>query len=353
MIIQIGVPIDIISSFAMAGYFMYGLGSLLGGILADRFGESKIVSLCISLSGASTLLIFLFPNLVGFAIGFFIMSFWASFYHPSSYSMISKVYDKGLGTALGIHGASGSLGQIFAPATSVFVGFIFGWQYSFLVFGLLAILLGILLSRFHFEYSRENKFDRNVLADLLKTPFFWRLCLFTTFNGLIIRGVEFILPTFLVDVRFFDVLFAGLIASTLLMAGVIGQIVGGKGSDSFGSTRVLVLNSIGILFSLIILTFVSQPLIGVGLFVTIYGISMYATQPSFNHLTASVSRAQIRGALYGILFFLNFGVGSLSVFITGWISAKFTAGLSVIFLILLAFLGIMAALLLIKVKSSK
>lgn len=155
------------------------------------------------------------------------------------------------------------------------------------------------------------------------------------------------------DVRFFDVLFAGLIASALLMAGVIGQIVGGKGSDSFGSTRVLVFNSIGILLGLIILTFVSQPLIGVGLFVMIYGISMYATQPSFNHLSASVSRAQIRGALYGILFFLNFGVGSLSVFITGWISAKFTTDLSVIFLILLAFLGIMAALLLTKVKSSK
>ncbi|MEM2430226.1 MAG: MFS transporter, partial [Nitrososphaerales archaeon] len=218
MIIQMGVSIKDVSTFATIGYFIYGLGSIVGGILANKLGELKVLTLCVSFSGVGTIIIFLFPSLLGFALGFIIMSIWASFYHPTVYSLISKVYSSNLGTAFSIHGAAGNIGQILTPSISAIIGLTYGWQYSFLLFGILTIVIAIPLYSFHIERLKEGKVSVDIFINLLKGLTFWKLYAFNIFNGLVFRGVEFILPTFLVVAKYFKIEIAGYAMSIMLLA---------------------------------------------------------------------------------------------------------------------------------------
>ncbi|MCS7116577.1 MAG: MFS transporter [Nitrososphaerales archaeon] len=350
MITQMGVSIKIISTFATIGYFIYGFGSIVGGILTNRLGELKVLILCITLSGVSTIIICLSPNLLGFASGFLIMSIWASFYHPTAYSLISKVYKLNLGAAFGMHGAIGNVGQIFTPTISAFIGLYYGWQYSFLTFGILTIMAAIPLYKFHIEGLKEGEMDMDTFLNLFKRSTFWKLYAFNIFNGSVFRSVEFILPTFLVIVKSLKVEVAGYAMSIMLVAGILGQLIGGRLADKFGSYKMLIAESLGIAISLILLIFIPSPIMGIALFVIIYGISMYASYPSFNYLAAFVSEPQIRGALYGFLFFMTFGCGSLSVFLTGLISHEYGADVAIMVLIVIAILALIVSIFLPKAR---
>jgi MFS family permease len=75
--------------------------------------------------------------------------------------------------------------------------------------------------------------------------------------------------------------------------------------------------------------------VAVAVFIALYGIAFYGHQPALNALAGFMTPEERRGLVYGVLFFIGFGMGSISQAITGYISDK--VGITVSFYVLTLF----------------
>jgi len=321
--------------------FIYGAGSLVGGSLSDRLGEIKTIALSLALAGASTLIFLVAGDLVVFGLGLLCIGVWASLYHPTANSIISKVFRVNMAEAMGLHGTGGNVGYMFAPLITVAMGSLWGWRIPMLFFGLLSILVSILILKLpKVRLERNQKGIKTV--EVIKTRGLLTLLIYNVAVGLYFKGVEFIFPTFVQErFPFFE---KGLIATVkgvavfgIFAAGILGQWLGGRASDSFGSKKALIGTSTGVSLSmfLMLLLISPQPILGVTVFVLLYGLCFYGHQPALNSLAGLITPEGMRGTMFGILFFFSFGLGSASTFIAAFFADRYS--LEIAFLVLLIF----------------
>jgi len=236
--------------------------------------------------------------------------------------------------AMGIHGMGGSTGQVFAPIASVALGILFGWRTPFLAIGFLCILLSLLFLKVPFERGNRNREKRDFLI-AFKNPDLRSLVIYNMTVGLYFRGTELFFPTFLVNERGFPLELAGLAATSVLAAGIFGQWLGGKGAKRYGSRRTMIASSIGVLLSLLLLQALRNPTFSAVVFVVLYGVSVYTAQPASNSITGYITPEEVRGIVFGIMFFAAFGLGSISSSLGGFVADKY--GLGTIFYLMAVF----------------
>jgi len=329
-----------------------------------------------------------------FALALILMAAWASLYHPTANSLISKAFKGRVSEAMGLHGVGGTIGVVLTPTIAWFIGATFGWPWAFITFGVFCILLALFFvtgharlrfaalflcflssSLFYYEllqyrlsttiilvwllaicfilflwlekgtnftHTRQNRNKSGRIIDALKIRELWILLIFNVAIGLFMKGVELFFPTYLKENRMIDPMWASIAYTMVLAAGVPAQWVGGKAADKAGSKKVLIATSAGVCASLVSLLLFPVYIVGIALFIVLYGVSFYAHQPALNSLTGFLSPQNQRGAVYGIFFFTSFGIGSLSQFIAGYVADLY--GLDAAFYILTAFA--LAALLL-------
>ncbi len=311
-----------IGSIVGTASFIYGFGALVGGPLGDRIGEVKTIILSVTMLGASAF-VMLFAGLSGeisiFALTLILMAVWGSLYHPTANSLISKSFKGRVAESMGIHGVGGTLGLMTAPIIAGVVGVSFGWSWAFAVFGAASIFLAILLIK-SFHKNNHQQPSKGSLVAALKIREIWVLLIFNVTIGLFMKGVDLYYPKYLNVNRGFSVEDAALVYTLLLAAGVVGQWIGGKAADRSGSKRVVIFTSTGIVFSLLALLFMPIQILGVAMFTLIYGLAFYAHQPALNALTGFCCPQDQRGAVYGLFFFTNFGIGSFSQFAAGYVA---------------------------------
>jgi len=307
---EFGTSREAIGLVAAISGFVYGAGSLAGGPLSDKIGEFKTLIVSLALSGISTLIILFVNDLTGLGIGLFFIGAWASLYHPTANSAISKVFERTIAESMGIHGTGGNLGYMFAPIIIVMMGDVWGWRYPLIFFGLLSLMVSALLLRASPTVMRESQATIKVL-ELVRVPGLWTLLVYDIAVGLYFRGVEFIFPTFLED-RGFSSTLKGIAVFSLLAVGILGQWVGGRAADSIGFKKALIITSTGVVISLLLLPAIPHIIISVCAFIMLFGFFFYGHQPAFNSLAGSITPSGGRGAIYGILFFFTFGLGSAS-----------------------------------------
>jgi len=184
---DLGASFQSIGFIATVSFLLYGLGALVGGPLSDRFGEVKVISLSIALAGASTA-VFLLPKSLGvFSAGMYLIAAWASFYHPTANTLISKRFVENTGGAMGVHGAAGSLGQILTPVVAYVLGIYLDWRFAFAFVGLLSVVVGLFLLRIP-SPDGPPQTEKASLRDLLAVPNIWIIIVFNVFIGLYQRG---------------------------------------------------------------------------------------------------------------------------------------------------------------------
>jgi predicted MFS family arabinose efflux permease len=311
-----------VSNFAMGtvgtiASFIYGAGSLVGGPLGDKIGETKTITLFLAFSGISTFLMFFASNIITYALASVLIAVWASLYHPTANSLISKAFRNGTAEAMGLHGMGGTLGVMLTPTIAWFIGSYFGWQFAFIFFGVLCIILATLLVK-SLKKSEKKTVSNIKFREVFKIPELWIILVFNITIGLFMKGVEYFFPTYLQDIKGIDPMWASIALTLILASGVPAQWFGGKTADLFGSRKVLIVTSLGVVLSLFTLQFLPISLLGVALFIALYGISFYAHQPALNSLTGLLSPESSRGTVYGIFFFTSFGIGSISQSIAGY-----------------------------------
>jgi MFS family permease len=350
---DLGVTKSIIGVVATSASLLYGVGSLVGGPLGDRIGESKTIVMCLAFSGFSTFIMLaagFTREIIFYALALILMAVWASLYHPTANSLIFKTFKGRVAESMGLHGVGGTLGVVLTPTIAWLLGTTFGWPFAFVAFGALCILLALIFTKSFRKIENTNDGRRGTIIDALKIRELRMLLIFNVAIGLFMKGVELFFPTYLQDNRFFTSELAAIAYTLVLAVGVSGQWIGGKMTDKLGAKKILIATSLGVCLSLFSLLLVPIYAIGVGAFIILYGISFYAHQPALNSLTGLLSSENQRGAVYGIFFFTSFGIGSLSQFISGYIADMY--GLDAAFY-LLAMFAIIALLLSFKLPERK
>ena len=169
-----------------------------------------------------------------------------TFYFPASMSLVSDYHGKGTRSrALGLHQTSVYIGTIAGGYFAGLVGQQYGWRWSFVVFGGLGILLGIVLRRFLIEPDRGAA-DRVAAASTRKNAYatFWRtptvlilLGAFLCANFVAVVVLTW-MPKFLYDKFHLSLAAAGLTATVFIqLASMAGAPVGGWLADRLRARR--------------------------------------------------------------------------------------------------------------------
>jgi FSR family fosmidomycin resistance protein-like MFS transporter len=310
-----------LGAISSVSFLIYGVGALVGGPLSDRLGGVKVSMLSMGLSGASTLFFIISQELTVFAVGMFLIALWASFYHPTSNSLISRLFPKNTGRAMGIHGAAASVGQMFTPTVAYILGTIVGWRFAFIFFGVLSIVTALIMRMI--PEGGQSVGESTPIMSFIRAPNIWLLILFNIAIGLFSRGVELFFPTFLSVDRGFSGQLAAVANSLILLLGVGGQLAGGFAADRYGSSSILIAASLGSAAGVFALLLLPLRTIGVVLFIISYGIAYFSHQPAMTALMGFISPRDLVGAAYGVMFFCTFGLGSFSTMVSGYLADSF------------------------------
>jgi MFS family permease len=339
ILVSLGVTKFEIGMVSTIASMIYGAGALLGGRLGDRIGEIKAITICLVLSGLPAPLMLL----AGFMSEFYVyaatlvfMAFWASFYHPISNSFISKAFTVKVSEAMGLHGVGGTLGVVLTPTVAWFVGSYFGWPWAFVFFGALSVLFATLFVR-KAVGTEEVNHSNTTIFDTLRIRELRAVLIFSIAIGLL-KGMELFFPTYLKDNRGVDPMWAAIAYTVLLAFGVPGQWIGGKAASVIGSKKTLIGACAAICVGLLFLLFLPIYLVGIAIFIALYGLFFNAHQPALTSLTGTLSPYEQRGAVFGIFFFTFFGIGSVSQLIAGYLADVY--GLDAAFYMLTIFAAV-------------
>ncbi|MDP2105662.1 MAG: MFS transporter, partial [Desulfobulbaceae bacterium] len=244
-----------IGVIANVGYFLYGLGGIPAGYMADRFGAKQVLTVGVLGMSISSIMVGMSYGMWPFAVSYALLGLFASIHHPAGLSFIARGVGSRRGKAMGIHGVFGNLGLFLAPMAGAGCIWLFSsWRAPYLVYGVMGLIFGLILHRAEVPgeanlslsamVRRRSGKERgeSVIAASPKgtsgegslVPVALILLLVgSVLSGFIFRGSLTFLPALLrQEVRFvtnhdFPVVMAGYLTTGVLSFGLIGAWFGG------------------------------------------------------------------------------------------------------------------------------
>ncbi|HET8945074.1 MAG TPA: MFS transporter, partial [Dehalococcoidia bacterium] len=127
---------------AIATIFGWAFGStaIPAGFLTDRLGSRRVVMYAFAGSAVMAVLVAVSPNEWFLAAALAGLGLTGGLYHPAGLSLMSQGVRR-RGTALGLHGFAGNIGQAAAPALAVGLAVLVDWRLAFFVVAGLAAVM--------------------------------------------------------------------------------------------------------------------------------------------------------------------------------------------------------------------
>ena len=329
-----GVTEATLGTLVGAGYVLFGVGALPGGVLADRFGARRLIAACLVGMGASFVVLSVAPGLWTIGGALVLWGAAASVYHPTALALISTgVKQRGRGLAW--HGIAGNVGIAGGPLATALLLLAFDWQTVALLLALPAFGAAVLAARASFDETAAVDPETVAKAPApegLRALWTRSATLFTAsfvvvfaaaaLSGLYYRGVLTFLPDLLtplvtvdlpIDVDTGRYVYAG-----LLTVGIFGQYVGGRLTEWGRPERGLA----GAFAGLTVVAALFLPVAGTGTAgllgaSVVLGFALFVIQPLYQATVAEYSPAEARGLSYGYTYLAVFGVGALGATLAG------------------------------------
>ncbi len=327
----------------------FGFGAVVTGILADRLGATRILSLYLAGIAAvcSSFLVTTSSNILWWQM--LMLGVFASMYHPAGLSLMASVTTpKDRARSLGIHGVFGSLGLASAPFLALAVLSIPGtsWTTFFVVLSAISGTLffvfraGVTKYGIHRPVQRTNETQQNEnQTSTVPTPLtnntrseettpnrllvrpFCILMISSAFSGIVYGGFLHFLTRYLSEIDAFDSQFsnrdsiARFQSSVVLFCGVGGQWLSGYLATP---KRLPMMLSLIYLTNVPLLCWMSfssglMSLLPCCLLAFVH----FMNQPVYNSLLPDYVPLRTRSTWFGFSQMMTFGIGAAGPYIVG------------------------------------
>ncbi|MDA1166545.1 MAG: MFS transporter [Planctomycetota bacterium] len=309
-------------ALGMAWRLPFGLGAVLAGILADRFGSRPLLIVYLVGCSFTAVLARWAPSFNMLFLVMLSMGCFASIYHPAGLALISReTTPETRGSALGLHGIIGSLGIAGAPfgAMLLFSTGNFGWRDYYLI---LTIPAMVIAARLLVDERRHRKQTRTQPVTVTVDPepeaaICWRRYLVLVsagaLSGVVYGAFMHFLPRYLDTAglrpeTWTPASFRNALAAIVLGFGAIGQGVAGRLCRPGRLELLLVLVLLGNVPPLLWMAFAEGPSRFVA--ACVLAVIHFMNQPVYNSLIAQHIPASRRSLGYGFSNMMCFGIGA-------------------------------------------
>ncbi|MCA9114683.1 MAG: MFS transporter [Planctomycetaceae bacterium] len=312
----------------------FGMGALLAGWLADRYGSRRLLVIYLLGSAVTCAMAAWSTSLAMVFVSMFSMGCFASIYHPAGLSLISReTTAANRGQALGWHGIIGSIGIASAPFLA---GVFFStgqvtWRQYYLVLAVPAVGLAVLLHRTLRETDRHTDGSQQAPAgqpasaggaspDKLTNPVsekrwpaFLVLVSVGALSGMIYGAFMHFLPRYLdgsgLQLRgAAPAGFRNLLAAVVLGCGIFGQAISGRLARPGSLEKQL---AIVLLANVPCLLWMAAADGSARLWATcLLALVHFMNQPLYNSLIAQLVPRHRRSVGYGFSNMVSFGLGA-------------------------------------------
>ncbi|MDJ0749991.1 MAG: MFS transporter [Woeseiaceae bacterium] len=347
--------------------FAYGIGQLLAGPVIDRLGTKRAFGIAALLWSLSTIVHALGRGLWSFLALRISLGLTEAANFPAATKAVAEWFPaRERATAVGIFMLGAGLGAIITPPTTVWIMTTLGWQWAFILPGLLGLVWVWLWQRWYYRpedhpaitvaekqlilAERSEQLGKERWTSLFEHREFWGLLAARFVSDFPFYFFLFWLPQYLVDARGFDLYDIALFAWLPWAAADLGALGGGWLSSrivqqgksiDFARKAVIWLGAVLVLATTAAVyvdsAFVALALICFGMFAIQGKQSVFFTLPT--DLFAASKVATVWG-LFGAVGSLG---GSVLGIVAGWMIAR--SGYEPVFIMIAALHLLSAAIL--------
>ncbi len=300
------------------------------GALADRIDSRYLLSLSAALSGFGAIIVSQSPNIICLVFGLCIIKTAVTTYHPTGLSVISKIFSKGkLTRMIGIHGATGSIGQGLGIISMGFMIAGYEWRLCYLLWSTLLFVWSIILLKIplhlpqlvnpHVTKEFDGRNEESQLAtgwkqnarQIISGKSFLVLIFAMSMVSLGNQIISSFVTTYFVQIRNMPEDTAALIFGIGPIIGVLGSLIGGYLGSRFGDKKFLALVLFGI--AVFVFNLAYAPLLGfMILSFLIYSWFFASMWPTSTSLVSILTTESGRGMAYSIFFLVPGTLGAVS-----------------------------------------
>lgn len=260
-------------------WLTYGLVQYPSGVLADQYGERRIIIIAIGGSALAGLALSVTPIFPLFLLMTVLFGAVSGLHYSVATTLLARTYEN-VGTAIGVHHSGATVAGLLTPVVVAWLAIRFGWRPAIAVVtvvGIPAALLfaekvrpveprrpeGRIRDRFQFSEAREL---------LLRPPIAFSLII-ALVGEFTWQGTASFLPSFLMEYQGMSTTLAGSFFSLYFVIQGVAQVAIGAISDQFGRDQTIagcmLAGGLGIGVLLAIPGFLS-----VFLGITLFGVAM-------------------------------------------------------------------------------
>ena len=351
---EFGVGIDTIAFLAAIGAFLAGAVQLSYAGLTRLVSRRRLLGFGGILFGGGFALTALATSFVTYAIPNIASRIGGSPQHPVGNGLLAEQFPpEKRGFAISAHIAGGNVGTVVVALVGVPLIAAVGWRGAAVVFGLPAIVVGILILLF----VRERGTDRAaaVASGTVRSAFgrilrdrdlLWLYLTSALGGGGRGLGVVNLFALFyMTRVIGLDEGTSGLMYGALIVFSVPMPIVAGWLSDRIGRKPLIIGVYLGGAIGFVVFLAAGSNLLLLWIGIILMGLFTFAESPQLQALLGDIAPPSTRDASYALYFAMAFGVGSLWTIVYGLVIDALgeAQGVPVVFM-LMALTFVLAAL---------
>lgn len=332
-----------------AMWAVYALMQFPSGVLADRYGERRVVLLGLTATGGGVLFVALAPSIALFAVFVIALGAGAGLFFAPASALVTRLYESE-GRALGVLTASGAIAGVVFPAGGGFVGVRYGWRIAIALGAVTAALVVVAtvlvvpaLAPANADRTLHTLVEFGRLKALLTQPSIAYSVALGALVGFTFQAISSFFPTFLVEYRGLDTETAGVVFGLVFALSAVAQPVAGHLSDQY-SRDIAIAASVSVALAGVTTLIVAPTTAGLLLGVGLLGVGISWPGPIqarfFDHLSDTE-----RGYGFGLVrtvYMLLASSGSVVVGVLadhgGWLAGM--GSLLVVYIFCLALLGV-------------
>ena len=324
---EFNVGLDTLGFVVSISALLFGLGAIPAGWLDRYLGGKKLMIIYQLGASVSALMIVLTSSFYMMVIGLSFIGLFCSIYHPTGLTLVSQNINK-VSKGMAVHGMFGSLGSAFGPLLAVSLATLISWRASYLVLAILYSILA-LITFLNIPHKNQNiNRQKNILKKKTNKKALIYYFITNSFLGMVYYGFTTFMPIHLSENTYEFLpgisqnMKAGLFPTIVFIAGMIGALLGGKIGEIFDkriSFLVIIILNIPVFFLVGITSDFALIICSIML-----GIIYFSNQPIGNTLVSDFSDNKNRGFVYGLGFFISFGIGSFAAGLSGMIAVNYS-----------------------------